>query len=112
MGQRASECSYRSEVLEPPSILPQNLFDSDAYKKTWPELDNMGPVKDASLLTQLEAQLDAEFTSGQAQQRLTLLRIQDSKAAVSRIHSKDEAQGICAAWFAKGHQSTSTIPQG
>jgi len=48
------------------------LFESDAYKKTWPELDNMGPVKDPSLIIQLEAQLDAEFVSGQAQQKLSL----------------------------------------
>ena len=48
------------------------LFESDAYKKTWPELDNMAPVKDPSLIVQLEAQLDAEFTSGQAQQQLSL----------------------------------------
>lgn len=49
-----------------------HLFDSDAYKKTWPEIDNLGPVKDPALIALLEAQLDAEFTSGDAQQRLTL----------------------------------------
>ena len=49
-----------------------DLFDSDAYKQTWPELDNMAPVKDSGLIAQLETQLDAEFASGTAQRRLNL----------------------------------------
>jgi uncharacterized protein (TIGR04141 family) len=49
-----------------------DLFDSDDYKKTWPELDNMGPVKDSVLVTQLETELDTEFASGTAQRRLNL----------------------------------------
>jgi uncharacterized protein (TIGR04141 family) len=49
-----------------------DLFDSDAYKQTWPELDNMGPVKDSVLIAQLEMQLNAEFASGTAQRRLNL----------------------------------------
>jgi hypothetical protein len=35
-----------------------------------------------------------------AKRRRAGLRIQDSTAAGSRIHSKDESQGICAAWAA------------
>lgn len=48
------------------------LFASLAYKKRWPEVDNVSPVRDLTLIAKLEAQLDAEFTSGQAQKRLVL----------------------------------------
>lgn len=48
------------------------LFESDTYKKTWPELDSMRPVKDPTLIVQLEAQFDAELAAGEAQQKLAL----------------------------------------
>ena len=48
------------------------LFDSDAYRTTWPEIDNVSPVKDQGLIAQLEAHLDAELASGQAQHKLVL----------------------------------------
>ena len=69
-----------------------DLFDSDAYKQTWPELDNMGPVKDAALITHLETQLDAEFASGTAQRRLNLFtpdqRREDSAAPDSYVFGR------------------------
>lgn len=48
------------------------LFLSDAYKKHWPEIDNLSPVKGQELVSDLEAQLDAELASGAAQTRLVM----------------------------------------
>ncbi|HEV2379016.1 MAG TPA: TIGR04141 family sporadically distributed protein [Terriglobia bacterium] len=57
-----------------PDILDQaaTLFQSPAYKARWPEVGNVSPVKDSQLIEKLEAQLDTEFVSGQAQARLVL----------------------------------------
>jgi uncharacterized protein (TIGR04141 family) len=49
-----------------------NLFASNAYKKHWPEIDNLSPLKDETLIKKLEAQLDADFASGVAQKRLVM----------------------------------------
>src|SRR6185503_12003304 len=42
------------------------LFASFAYKKKWPDIDNLSPVKDPKLVTELEDQLDGEIGSGKA----------------------------------------------
>ncbi|HLK53610.1 MAG TPA: TIGR04141 family sporadically distributed protein [Candidatus Angelobacter sp.] len=57
-----------------PDVLDKagTLFDSNAYKAVWPEIDNVTPVKEQSLIDKLESQLDAEFASGHAQQRLVM----------------------------------------
>lgn len=47
-------------------------FDSDDYKKRWPEIDNIDPVDDDPLNQELELQLDSDFKAGQAQKRLVL----------------------------------------
>jgi uncharacterized protein (TIGR04141 family) len=48
------------------------LFDSNAYKKVWPEIDNVTIVKDDVLVQKLEHKLDAEFTSGMAQANMVM----------------------------------------
>jgi uncharacterized protein (TIGR04141 family) len=47
-------------------------FDSDEYKKRWPEIDNIDPIDDEALALDLNAQLDADLKSGKAQKRLVL----------------------------------------
>ena len=47
-------------------------FESDSYKKNWPEIDNMRVVTDEALVLQLEAQFDDELRSGQAQKKLVM----------------------------------------
>lgn len=47
-------------------------FQSDAYKKHWPDIDNLTPVKDSAMISRLEAQVDSEFKAGTAQKRLIL----------------------------------------
>jgi uncharacterized protein (TIGR04141 family) len=47
-------------------------FDSDDYKKHWPEIDNISPVSDDALILQLDALLDGELTSGAAKTKAVL----------------------------------------
>jgi uncharacterized protein (TIGR04141 family) len=47
-------------------------FDSDEYKKHWPEIDNINPIDDEALKLDLEAQFDLELKSGKAQKRLVM----------------------------------------
>jgi uncharacterized protein (TIGR04141 family) len=46
------------------------LFGSDAYKNDWPEIDNINPVKDESVVAQLEKLLDEDLATGQAKASL------------------------------------------
>jgi uncharacterized protein (TIGR04141 family) len=48
------------------------LFQSTSYKQRWPEVGNVHPVRDTSIIAALEAQLDAELASKQAFKRLVL----------------------------------------
>lgn len=48
------------------------FFASNAYKKRWPEIDNLSPLKDEMLIKNLEAQFDADFASGVAKKRLVM----------------------------------------
>lgn len=47
-------------------------FGSDSYRKNWPEIDNMKVVTDDALVAKLEAQLDSELKSGQAQKKMVM----------------------------------------
>ncbi|HUZ95039.1 MAG TPA: TIGR04141 family sporadically distributed protein, partial [Edaphobacter sp.] len=69
------------------------LFASTEYKKRWPEVANVSPVKDLTLIAKLEAQLGAEFASGQAQKRLVLFtparrRDEESQLAQSYVFGR------------------------
>src|SRR5207302_10314345 len=48
------------------------LFDSNAYKKIWPEIDNVTLVKDDALVQKLERKLDAELAAGTAQTSMVM----------------------------------------
>ncbi len=48
------------------------LFLSSAYKKNWPDIDNLTPVKDPSLIAKLEAQLDSDLAAGKAQKTIAM----------------------------------------
>jgi uncharacterized protein (TIGR04141 family) len=48
------------------------LFRSNAYKRRWPEVGNINPVTDPAVVEQLDARLDADFESGDAQRKLVL----------------------------------------
>jgi len=48
------------------------LFASNAYKKRWPEVDNVSPVKDQSLIDKLELQFDADLAAGTAQRKMVM----------------------------------------
>jgi uncharacterized protein (TIGR04141 family) len=48
------------------------LFASKDYKKDWPDIDNINPVKDDFLIGKLEQALDEDFANGQAKSRIVL----------------------------------------
>ncbi len=48
------------------------LFASNAYKNRWPEVDNISPVKDQSLIDKLDAQFDADLAAGTAQRKMVM----------------------------------------
>ena len=61
-------------ISELASVLDEGstLFASDAYKKDWPDIDNINPVKDDLLIGKLEQALDEDFASGQAKIRIVM----------------------------------------
>ena len=56
------------------SVLDESstLFASDAYKKDWPDIDNINPVKDDLLIGKLEQTLDGDFANGLAKARIIM----------------------------------------
>jgi uncharacterized protein (TIGR04141 family) len=61
-------------ISELGSVLDESsaLFVSDAYKKDWPEIDNINPVKDDLLIAKLEQALDEDFANGLAKTRIVM----------------------------------------
>lgn len=68
--------SLRVEIHFPQltELLKESItyFESNSYTKNWPEIDNMKVVADDTLVVKLEAQLDAELKSGQAQKKMVM----------------------------------------
>ncbi len=50
-----------------------SLYASNKYKKNWPDIDNINPVADEILLTQLDLQLDKEMGNSKAMKRMVML---------------------------------------
>lgn len=50
----------------------EDLFKSKAYRKRWPDIDNLTPVRDQAVLEQLEIQLDREMASGAAERSVVM----------------------------------------
>jgi uncharacterized protein (TIGR04141 family) len=48
------------------------LFRSNAYKRRWPEVGNVTAVNDPAMIEKLDARLDSDFESGEAQKKLVL----------------------------------------
>lgn len=68
------------------------LFDSNAYKKIWPEIDNVTLVKDDALVQKLEHKLDAELATGTAQTNMVMFipsrRDEDSSVTESYVFGR------------------------
>jgi len=47
-------------------------FDSTVYKKIWPEIDTIMPITDPTLISQLEAQIDADVAAGKTKNKIVL----------------------------------------
>jgi len=79
----------------------QKLFASTAYRKHWPEIDNLSPVKEQTLAVQLDAQLDTELASGTAIKKLVLF---------TPAHRRDEALTADSYVFGRMSKTPATTP--
>jgi uncharacterized protein (TIGR04141 family) len=61
------------------------LFQSTHYKKGWPEVGNVSPIADPSLIARLEAELDAELASGQAVKKVVLFTPAERRDGESQL---------------------------
>ena len=77
------------------------LFQSDKYKKEWPEIDNLSPVRDQALVAQLDGQLDTELKSGVAQKKIVLF---------TPAHRRDELVVVDSYVFGRMSKSPQTSP--
>jgi uncharacterized protein (TIGR04141 family) len=61
-------------ITELASVLDESstLFVSDAYKKDWPDIDNINPVRDDLLIGKCEQALDEDLANGQAKTRIVM----------------------------------------
>jgi uncharacterized protein (TIGR04141 family) len=77
------------------------LFLSAAYKKNWPDIDNLSPVKDAGLIAKLEAQLDADLAAGTAQKTIAMF---------TPAYRRDDPLVVDSYVFGRLSQSPATTP--
>lgn len=70
-----------------PDVLDRSatLTKSAAYRKHWPEIDNLTVVVDDLLIQKLETQFDAELKSGEAQKTLVMF---------APTYLREEASGV------------------
>src|SRR5262249_14564793 len=50
----------------------EDWFKSDAYKKKWPDIDNLAPVNDGATIGKLEGQLDKDLGTAAGRKRIPL----------------------------------------
>jgi uncharacterized protein (TIGR04141 family) len=88
---------------ELPDILDESvpLFQSDAYKKDWPEIDNINVVTDELLIEKLEAQFDVELKAGNAQKKLVMF---------APTYRREEAWAVDSYVFGRMSKSPATTP--
>jgi uncharacterized protein (TIGR04141 family) len=89
-----------SELLD---ILDKSvpLFQSNAYKKNWPEIDNIDVVTDELLIAKLEAQFDVELKAGSAQKKLVMF---------APTYRREEVWAVDSYVFGRMSQSPATSP--
>jgi uncharacterized protein (TIGR04141 family) len=61
-------------IADLPMILDKctSHFNSSAYKKHWPEIDNLRPIKDQMIIGRLETQLDTDLISSHTANRIIM----------------------------------------
>jgi uncharacterized protein (TIGR04141 family) len=90
----ATSLRLKSPISKLQAVLDESidLFGSDAYKKDWPEIDNISPVKTQAIGENLEKQLDTDLASGKAKSRMALFtpsqRGEESVCADSYVYGR------------------------
>lgn len=61
-------------IVDLPRMLDRSSvhFASDAYKRHWPEIDNLRPLNDQTVIASLEAQLDVDLASGNGAKKVIM----------------------------------------
>lgn len=67
-------------------------FKNDSYKKDWPDIDKINPIRDPSLISRLEQQLDKDLNDVKARSRIAMFtpsqRRGDSVVADSYVYGR------------------------
>lgn len=86
-----------------PDVLDRSatLTKSAAYRKHWPEIDNLTVVVDDSLIQKLETQFDAELKSGEAQKTLVMF---------APTYLREEASGVDSYVFGRMSKTPASAP--
>lgn len=71
-GGTSLKVSVPFNTLEEVLDIAGKQFDSDVYRKVWPEIDTIMPVADEGLIGQLEGQLNADLLAGRAKNKVVL----------------------------------------
>lgn len=77
------------------------LFASTSYRKRWPEIDNLKPVRDASTMVSLENRLDGDLASGDKVAHMVLF---------TPTHRRDDAIVVDSYVFGRMAQSPARRP--
>jgi uncharacterized protein (TIGR04141 family) len=91
------EFSSLPDVLDRSATLAKSL----AYRKHWPEIDNLSVIVDETLVLKLEAQFDAELKSGQAQKTLIMF---------APTYLREEAAAVDSYVFGRMSKTPATAP--
>jgi uncharacterized protein (TIGR04141 family) len=91
------EFSTLGDVLDRSS----QLFKSTAYRKHWPDIDNLSVVTDQSLIDKLEGRLDEELKDGTAEKKLIMF---------APTYLREEVDAIDSYVFGRMTKTPVTVP--
>jgi uncharacterized protein (TIGR04141 family) len=91
------EFSTLGDVLDRSS----QLFKSTAYRRYWPEIDNLSVVVDEVLIDKLEARFDAELKDGSAEKKLVMF---------APTYLREQVDSIDSFAFGRMTKAPATIP--
>jgi uncharacterized protein (TIGR04141 family) len=77
------------------------LFKSIAYRKHWPDIDNLGVVADQDLIDRLEARFDEELRDGTAERKLVMF---------APTYLREEVDAIDSYVFGHMTNAPATVP--
>jgi uncharacterized protein (TIGR04141 family) len=74
------------------------LFDSDAYRTDWPDIDNIRRIGDDATIVRLDAELDAVITAGQGNHRISMFTPSQKRGEAIVAESYVYGRNHAGAW--------------